>query len=395
MSLNSKAISKKFSSKNILFVSHDASQTGAPIVFLNFISWYKINSENNFDIYLKEGGDLKDEFSKLAKTYLVNESSKNNDLIKRAIRRITNKKQTHKLPKKLTDNKYDLIFINTVASLEIVELLASTFKCPIICNVHENDFTINRFFLNHIHARNLNLVNHFIAVSKSTKLNLIENIGINPQKISLIYETINFEKINQITISDKEIKKELKIENEFIVGCSGLATWRKGVDLFIQIAAYLYKNSENYKIKFVWVGQNQTDFTNEINYELKKIGLKKDIIFTGTKVNPQNYFQIFDVFCLSSREDPFPLVVLEAAALGKPILCFDKAGGIPELLEGVNGGYCVPYADVEEMAKKIIYLYNNRELTEQMGKTMAKAILNYDVNIIGKQISNLIDEFVF
>ena len=143
----------------------------------------------------------------------------------------------------------------------------------------------------------------------------------------------------------------------------------------------------------IWVGEIKQDCMNELKHDLKYMGIEEKVIFTGAKENPQNYFQIFDVFCLLSREDPFPLVAMESAALSKPIICFEKAGGIPELLEGTDGGYCVPYADIEEMAKRIILLYNDRALLNKMGTTINNLILNYDVDIIGKQISNLIDQY--
>ena len=58
-----------------------------------------------------------------------------------------------------------------------------------------------------------------------------------------------------------------------------------------------------------------------------------------------DYFSIFDVFALMFREDPFPLVCLEAALLEKPNLCFARAGGASELVES-DSGFVVPYLDL-------------------------------------------------
>ncbi len=381
------------SMSKILFVSHDAHRTGAPMVLLNFIRWYKVNSDHSFDIFLKEGGALEKKFEDLGATYYKKGYCAKTSLLVRIFRKLVNKKYKYELPEKFKRNKYDLIFLNTSVSLEIIGLLKSTFNCPVICNIHENEYAINSFYLDLFDQKNTSLVDHFIAVSKSTKYNLIYNLGLDPNKISLIYETINIKEINQISCSSNQIKNELNISSEFIVGSAGVTSWRKGYDLFIQLAAYIKKYANDCNIKFIWVGEIKQDCMNELKHDLKYMGIEEKVIFTGAKENPQNYFQIFDVFCLLSREDPFPLVAMESAALSKPIICFEKAGGIPELLEGTDGGYCVPYGDIEEMAKRIILLYNDRALLNKMGTTINNLILNYDVDIIGKQISNLIDQY--
>jgi glycosyltransferase involved in cell wall biosynthesis len=60
------------------------------------------------------------------------------------------------------------------------------------------------------------------------------------------------------------------------------------------------------------------------------------------------YFAAFDVFALVSREDPFPVVCLEAASLGKPIVCFNSSDGEKEFVEN-DCGFVVPDLDIEIM----------------------------------------------
>src|SRR5205814_4023764 len=75
-----------------------------------------------------------------------------------------------------------------------------------------------------------------------------------------------------------------------------------------------------------------------------------NVTFLGVKRDARPYLRAGDVFLLSSREDPFPLVALEAAQCGLPILCFADSGGMQEFVEG-DAGYVVPAADVEAMAR--------------------------------------------
>ena len=64
-------------------------------------------------------------------------------------------------------------------------------------------------------------------------------------------------------------------------------------------------------------------------------------------------FSAADVFALTSREDPFPTVVLEALSAGLPVVAFDRSGGIPDMLRETKQGDIVPYGDVTAMAAAI------------------------------------------
>ena len=56
--------------KKVLFISHEASRTGAPIVFLNFLKWFKANTDIPFQILLKKGGVLEPDFKAIAPVLL-------------------------------------------------------------------------------------------------------------------------------------------------------------------------------------------------------------------------------------------------------------------------------------------------------------------------------------
>jgi hypothetical protein len=94
---------------------------------------------------------------------------------------------------------------------------------------------------------------------------------------------------------------------------------------------------------------------------------------------------------LLSTEDPYPLVVLEAAALGKPIVCFAGSGGAPEFVEN-DCGFVVPYLDLEAVAERIAELIEAPELRKRMGTAARMKVQSrHDVNIAAPQILNFIE----
>jgi glycosyltransferase involved in cell wall biosynthesis len=143
--------------------------------------------------------------------------------------------------------------------------------------------------------------------------------------------------------------------------------WRKGPDLFVQMARQVLATTRQ-PVVFVWLGGalDQMEYRN-LQYDAQALGIEDRLFFPGTVKAHLPYFARFDIFVLSSREDPFPLVMLDAASLGKPLVCFEHAGGAPELVED-DAGVVVPYLDVVAMAAAVVRLVESPALRASMGE---------------------------
>jgi glycosyltransferase involved in cell wall biosynthesis len=382
------------SKKKILFLSHDASRTGAPMVLLHLLRWLKLNTSIDITIMLLDEGNMVDDFKAVAPVHVWNTNQLSTNLISKLFNKvyykIFKKNRFKKFPKPLRDKKFDLVYLNTVVSTSVIPKLKELYNCPILLHVHENEFTIKNFYPNSLNEIYIKNIDCYIAVSESTKTNLVDNYKINSTKIEIINEFVPIVDFEPLTKSLENIKRELLVTDEFIVGGSGLTSWRKGVDLFLQVAAQTIAVPSSKKYKFVWIGEVDKFFQCQFNYEIKRLGLtESNIIFTGRVSDPQNYFQLFDLFFLSSREDPFPLVCLEAAALEKPIICFENAGGMSEFINETNGEK-IKYGDVEAVTKKIIELSNDKPLLLAKGQQIKKDALKFDLNIQAAKIYDII-----
>jgi glycosyltransferase involved in cell wall biosynthesis len=112
--------------------------------------------------------------------------------------------------------------------------------------------------------------------------------------------------------------------------------------------------------------------------------------FPGTRPDAREYFCAFDVFALVSREDSYPLVCLEAASMGKPIVCFDRAGGAREFVED-DCGFVVPYLEVEVMAERTLELLESDEIRRRMGeRAKAKVRRRHDVDVAAPRVLDVI-----
>ena len=362
--------------KNILFVSHDANRAGAQILLLRFLKLLKNHPDFKFSILLKEGGIIEKEFEEIATTYYWTEkfTESHRSFFKKVANKIVkeNSYETD-LVKRLGQQNFDLIVSNTVTNGDLLEKL-SVLNVPILTYVHELEMGIQQYTSPALFQNTLKLTDSYIACAESVKENLIKNHNIDATTIKILPSllpdaALSFESSTSNTIS---LKDKYNIpENAFLVGGMGTVDLRKGVDIFLQVANQLKDIRDIY---FLWVGGQNTEIDYKI-FQIDKDRLDlKNVIFQTSINNPLDFMDAFDVFFVSSREDPYPLVVLEAAVLAKPIICFDKAGGAKDFVEN-DCGFVIDYLEVNKVVEKIIELRENPTLRKEFGDSARKKAL--------------------
>ena len=143
------------------------------------------------------------------------------------------------------------------------------------------------------------------------------------------------------------IRAELELPPDAkIVLMVGYGDSRKGFDLFTRTAKDLAGRRED--VYFVWVGDREEGLFTEAD---GVDGGEKRMISVGHREDVANYYAAADLFFLSSREDPYPTVVLEAMAAGLPVVGFSGATGCEELI--ATHGAVVPPADIPQAATTI------------------------------------------
>ena len=228
-------------------------------------------------------------------------------------------------------------------------------------------------------------------MSQAVQKALRSTLDIPAALIDVVYESIPTS-INSISAEQiAVIKEQLGIpQNSLVVGGSGTTDWRKGPDLFVQLARFIATNNCPKPVHFVWVGgDDKSAQYGALMHDANKTGGGDLIHFAGHVDNPIDFYAAFDVFAMTSREDPFPLVNLETAALGIPIVCFDQSGGSCEFVKN-ECGFTVPYLDVPEMAARICELLSNELLRQQKGDMARKRVRDFDISEAGPKLLQLI-----
>lgn len=331
----------------ILFVCHHGGRTGAPLVLLRLCKWLRINSKLSFDVLMVFNGELKSDFAAVADKVVCWESFTTNRL------KVfwTRKSKRHQID----CDKYDLIYSNTLTNGTLLESLNT--RCPIITHVHELAYWAERSGQENLAAVKRQTV-HYIAASHAVADYLGRAQLIDPALITTVHEFTELLPMGYTPAID--VRKQLGYGPDAIVIVgSGWEFWRKGRDLIPQLLVNLKRHVPEQEINFLWVGQNgSNDEEANIRFDLARLGISHSFRTVGLVRNPLDYFAASDIFVLLSRDDPFPLVCLEAAMLQKPICCFEGSGGMPELVR--NGcGHVAPYLDVEDLARGIAAMILN------------------------------------
>lgn len=311
-----------------------------------------------------KSGPLIEEYKKVGIFYLypLNLGSKN-ELVKFYI--FLKQKLLIKL---LFFRKFDLIYSNTILNSFILQEFSS-FGIPIVTHVHEMGF-----WLRQLDRKEFDLLRKhtsiFLTASKAVS-NSLEEFGI--VKSDYTFPVYAFADEDYI-FKNKEnysLKKYLNIpQDSILIGACGAENYRKGKDWFIPIASGVLNMLPVPNVHFVWIGGT---VTNEIEFDRFHSGFSNQIHFINHLPNAHLFFSDLSLFLMISREDPFPIVNIEAGIQSVPVLSFFGNGGTEELLED-DPILLVPFGDLKLMSERIVSLLEDPRLLKEKGRSLQKKI---------------------
>ncbi|MDE0838667.1 MAG: glycosyltransferase family 4 protein, partial [Kiritimatiellae bacterium] len=263
---------------------------------------------------------------------------------------------------------------------------------PILCHVHELESVIEKYGSANI-AHHKQHCTHFIADSRATQRNLVNRHQIPVAQLDLAYEFIAVDDVLEQVGGALEIGFDT--EDSFVVGGCGYSYQRKGKDLFAALAKTVIGRDPQRRYCFVWVGgESDGEEADRFRADIERLGLSEQLTFIPQVQNTYPYFSRFDVFALTSREEPLGMVMLEAACFECPVLCFDASGGAPEFV-GDDAGFVAPNLSVEAMADHVIALAQDEAMRKTLGaRAKVKVQERHDISVVPPKILAVIEKVV-
>ena len=211
------------------------------------------------------------------------------------------------------------------------------------------------------------MADYYVAISHKIKEVLV-NDGLSEQRISVVHSGIDPQRFEQT--AGEYLLSEFNIADDerVVINVAHLAG-HKGQKYLVRAIPHVLAKLPN--TKFFIIGQGE--LMGELKTLASSLGLERQLIFTGFRHDVGAFYQISDLCVMSSVEEGLGTAVLDAMALGKPVVA-TNAGGLPEIVQdGITGRLVAP-ADPLTLAEGIIELLTCTELATKMAK-QARALV--------------------
>ncbi len=245
----------------------------------------------------------------------------------------------------------------------------------------ENFSRASRFYFTKLMPWSYKFADYYITISESAKKDLVEKLGLDSNKIKVIYEAAGDE-FKVITDLNKieQVKKRYKISGDYILNVGTLEP-RKNLEFFVKVFADVVKDIRKFgnsgigDLKLVVAGKKGWRYENLFR-EIENLGIKDKVIFT-------NYVDDLDLpylyngaklFAFPSIYEGFGLPILEAMKCGVPVIS-SNSSSLPEVVS--NAGILLDPENKELWIKNIIDVLNNGEKQIMMKADGLKQASNF------------------
>jgi glycosyltransferase involved in cell wall biosynthesis len=156
---------------------------------------------------------------------------------------------------------------------------------------------------------------------------------------------------NRVADAREQLRKRLGIppDGKIVLGL-GFGDERKGIDIFVEASRKISVSHPD--LTFLWVGGLSPEAAESLARDGREREPQGRLMNIPFEEDPSIFFAGADIFALTSREDPFPNVVIEAVDVDLPIVAFEGATGAADYIVQ-NGGHLVPFGDVEAFVEKL------------------------------------------
>jgi len=253
---------------------------------------------------------------------------------------------------------HDRFYMSSIFATKI----ARKFNKPIILTIHVGEVVYNKLLYKLFYGINERLA--YYVVNNASKI-----LSVGEEISEYVYN--KFKRKSEVisnavdtTFFQPDFERH---DNNFIVLFVGRFTYKKGVDIIVDIARRLNKIDKS--IRFICIGNGPK--MPEIKESSKHI---ENFILKGIVTNKDDlkrYYKASDILIFPSRggEASSPLVILEALASGLPVIV-KNTGGHAKIINDGETGFVVDNTD--EMIEKIIFLKENKDMLKRMSSSARK-----------------------
>lgn len=290
----------------------------------------------------------------------------------------------------LARNRYDVVHTHLIGANVLAAPLAALFRVPVrFTHDHTNDDVRHRSFIHRSLDTLANRLNHhIIAVSSSIRTFLCQQERISSQKVSVIYNSVDLHRFtprNDLSVKER-VRRTLGLPDEaLLVGGVGRLHYQKNFPLFLEVAAEVCARLP--QAFFVIAGEGPE--RAELEAMSRKLGLASRVRFLGFVKEMPELYQSLDLLLLTSHFEGTPLTVLEALAMGVPVVA-SSVDGVAEVLEDGKDGILVPPGRRDHFVKGVCQVLQDQSLWRHFSRSgQKKAQQHHSAEAMVRQVEAL------
>jgi len=280
------------------------------------------------------------------------------------------------LTRHIKKERFDIVHTNSSKAGILGRLAAKLAGVPIVIHTvhgwghHDEMGKLRKGFYIFLEKCAGKLTDKIITVSDlDTKKGLNNGIADSGKYIT-IRSGINLSVFNPATIDVEHEKRKwgIPLTNNVVGSIMRFSKQKNPLD-FVKMAAEIVE--KNPKVSFLLVGDGS--LKPQIESSILQLNLSEKVILTGVRDDVPQLLAVMDVFVLPSLWEGLPRVILQAMAMGLPIVA-TEVGGTPEAIKEDQNGFLVTPKDFHAIARRVIQLLEDQNLAKKMGERGRKMV---------------------
>jgi L-malate glycosyltransferase len=232
------------------------------------------------------------------------------------------------------------------------------------------------------------IADHVLAVSEEVKRFCIDADQIEPKKISVVHNGVDFNRASAESDGKNPFSDAEWAGASDIITCVANVRKIKGIDVLVRTAQRVCRELPD-AVFLVAGGLYELDYSEEVQQMISSLGLEKNVKLLGFVEDPVLLLKMSKAFCLLSRSEGFCNALLEAMACGVPSVV-TRVGGNPEAIKDGENGFMVAVEDDEAAAERLLFLLRNPARAAEIGgKGRTSAQTQFSAETMIEKLINL------
>ncbi len=226
-------------------------------------------------------------------------------------------------------------------------------------------------------------ISRVLAISNVIHRNVIATTPVSPERVLTLHDAVDTSRFCAETVDPFTVRRESGIPDDaLVVGFVGRFSPGKGLEDLLQAAHLLQPNHP--AVRYLIIGEashGEEGYADAVHELCRRLDLQDVVVFAGYRTDVPSVMASFDILAFPSHAESFGVVLIEAMAMGKPVVSTNCDGVLDIVLDGTTG-ITVPPKDPSALAHGLERLIADAGLRRRMGVAgRARVLEHFDRNV--------------